>query len=89
MISIFPKEAVVPGQRVDEHGLVPAHFPKRSVRFAAQVDDDAGVKWSIEQGGGEINEVGEFFAPDSSGKSTVQATSITDKKQFAQATVAY
>lgn len=91
-VRIFPEETGPLVQPVDGLGLIPAHFPPRSVRFSASVEGDpanVGVLWSIEQGGGEIDAVGLFYAPTYPGKSTVAATSVTDKTKSATATVTY
>jgi hypothetical protein len=70
-VQVTPKVAGPIVQPTNQAGLVPSHWPKRSQRFSASVANDpanAGVKWSIEQGAGQIDETGLFFPPDNSGK---------------------
>jgi len=71
-----------------------ASTPRNTQQFSAEVKNDpanAGVIWSIEQGGGVITPEGAFHPPldNGLGKSTIHATSVTDKTKFAKATVTY
>lgn len=73
-----------------------ASTPWQTQKFTALVTGDPanlGVTWSIAQGGGEMDTVGNFFppvqCPAGTGKSTVQATSVADKTKYATATVTY
>jgi hypothetical protein len=71
-----------------------AHTLRNTQQFKATVDGDpanAGVTWMIAQGGGQITSEGLFTPPIdwALGKSTVQATSVTDKTKWATAVVTY
>lgn len=89
-VSVSP-EAVGP---IRQERIQQAHTPRRTQKFSASVQNDpanAGVTWAIAQGGGAISELGVFTPPIdfAIGKSTISATSVTDKSKTGFATVTY
>jgi hypothetical protein len=74
-----------------------ATYVLKTAKFTATVENDPannGVVWAIAQGGGAIDERGEFFPPREGlpgvvSKSIISATSVTDKSKLGLATVKY
>lgn len=87
-VTITPKTA----GPITQHPQPAASTPRNTQKFTAHVANDpanAGVTWAIAQGGGAIDSTGTFFPPLNPGKSTISATSVTDKTKSDTATVAY
>lgn len=91
-IKIEPEVAgpIVQGQ------IQRSNYVWKTAKFTAIVYNDpanAGVTWDVAQGGGSINQQG-FFSPPvdcipGTGRSTISATSVTDKTKSAVAICRY
>jgi hypothetical protein len=91
-VTVSPENAGPLFQSTNRNGEVPAQQPRPSQQFSATVTGDpvnAGVKWEVAQGAGQIDDRGIFYPPEYHGKSTVKATSVTDKTKSATATATY
>src|ERR1700690_419099 len=91
-VTVTPSSAGPLQFKTNTAGEIPSNFLKPTQKFSATVTGDpgnAGVAWSVDQGGGHVDEVGNFTPSDDHGHSTVKATSVTDKTKSATATVFY
>lgn len=89
-VKVYPQDAVIIQEAKQNCFTV-----RKTQRFTALVENDPvdnGVEWQIAQGGGTIDERGEFTPPidfTKLAKTTIRAVSKTDKSKSGTAVVSY